>query len=105
MIKCAEIGYGKSREIVKMLAGMIAAKRGKPFKGGLPSRQWFSSFLKRHPNLSIRKTQAFGQARTAVTQESIDAFYDEYLKVISHILPNYFEVLLREFQDKGKNQK
>ena len=64
-----------------MLAGMIAKKRGNPFKEGLPSKRWWEGFIRRRPEIALRKPQAFGLARTRCTLDIVDKFYDSLLEV------------------------
>ncbi|KAJ0181661.1 hypothetical protein K1T71_002383 [Dendrolimus kikuchii] len=42
-----------------------------PFKDGMPENTWYQSFLKRHPNISIREPEGINNARAAVTETHI----------------------------------
>lgn len=50
-------------------------RRGLKFKNGLPCRQFYSKFLKRHPHISLRKGEYFGKNRYAVTEREIREWF------------------------------
>lgn len=52
-------------------------KRPKPFRNSRSGRKWFSSFLKRHPNLSQRVAQHLNSAREKVSEEKIRQWFGE----------------------------
>ena len=54
-----------------ILAGKIGLKRNTTFKCGLPSEKWWKDFIKRHPEISVRMTEKFGQACTSVSVEDV----------------------------------
>lgn len=46
-------------------------QRPNPFTQGVPGRSWFESFLKRHPNISVRMAQNLTSSRANVTKENL----------------------------------
>lgn len=46
-------------------------QRPNPFTQGVPERSWFESFLKRHPNISVRMAQNLTSSRANVTKENL----------------------------------
>ena len=59
------MGYGLTIEDIKVIAFKIADLSGRPhpFKNGRAGRDWYEGFLKRHPQLSLRKPEALSYAR------------------------------------------
>lgn len=85
LVDCAEMGDPKPKfEILKAAAeiGNIANNSNSTFTKGTPSHQWFVSFMKRHPNISIRTTESISRASAVVTQEDIERFFDGILKYL-----------------------
>ncbi|XP_018360375.1 PREDICTED: uncharacterized protein LOC108759426 [Trachymyrmex cornetzi] len=42
-----------------------------PFKNNLPGREWFESFMRRHPHLSQKKAEYLSKVRATITENSI----------------------------------
>lgn len=83
LIETNKQGYVKSKEIILFMATSIAKKNGKVIKGGSLSKKWWSGFLKRHPQLSMRSTENFGVVRTLVTRSTIEVFYSRLLEALT----------------------
>ncbi|GBP07377.1 hypothetical protein EVAR_69469_1 [Eumeta japonica] len=49
----------------------------------LESRKWFTSFIKRHPSLSIREAEGISKGRAIITQESIRKWFEELKNFLS----------------------
>lgn len=47
------------------------------FPGGKPGIRWYLSFLKRHPNISIREPEAINKAREAIKERSIRKWFSD----------------------------
>ncbi|XP_031358776.1 uncharacterized protein LOC116182378 [Photinus pyralis] len=45
------------------------------FRDGVPGKKWFSSFLKRHPEITQRHAESINGARACVTEASIRAWH------------------------------
>ncbi|XP_045186550.2 uncharacterized protein LOC123544542 [Mercenaria mercenaria] len=67
-------GVPLSRLVVKHLARDIIHQQG----GGdvVPSDKWLRCYLKRHPELSLRTAHPLQQDRVAVTQDTVDHYFD-----------------------------
>lgn len=57
-------------------------KRANPFTDGRPGRKWYTSFLKRHPELSERVAQNLTTARANVTEEQVRNWFSEVHKYL-----------------------
>ncbi|XP_050498219.1 uncharacterized protein LOC126879210 [Diabrotica virgifera virgifera] len=57
-----------------------------------PGRSWFQGFLKRHPKIKERYPEAVSKARAAVTQDRIEAWFDEIQLFLEE--DRYDEILL-----------
>ena len=72
--------YGIGLADIKRLAYQLAIKNGlrHPFshENGAAGKKWLKGFLKRHPNLSIRKPQGISKARIkGFTPENVNKFF------------------------------
>lgn len=56
--------------------------RPSPFTEGRPGRKWLDLFFKRHPDVSLRKPEALGVARSFVTEHAIREWHDNLHKYI-----------------------
>ncbi|KAJ0170056.1 hypothetical protein K1T71_014662 [Dendrolimus kikuchii] len=57
-----------------------------PFKDGMPGNTWYQSFLKRHPDISIREPEGINNARAVVTETRIRLWFQdlkEYIKSLN----------------------
>lgn len=88
LMRTAEIYYGLSPKEVRRLAYELTIKYNlkKPNSWddkGLASEDWFSGFMKRHPELAIRSAQATSLSRaTSFNKTNVKAFYDNLSKVM-----------------------
>ena len=64
-----------------------------PFKGGRPGKRWYSSFLKRHPDLITRLPQNLTTSRASVTKPQLKRWFEE---VHSYLKENKFDDILKE---------
>ena len=74
LIGCAQIGFGKTRSDVILLVQKLLQSRGmqKDVSSG-----WWESFLRRHPNVTLRTPVCLSKARAMATnQEVIDQYFD-----------------------------
>ncbi|XP_033760780.1 jerky protein homolog-like [Pecten maximus] len=86
----AEIGYPITRKKlsfeVKRLMDLDGRKT--PFKDNLPGYDWYTSFMKRHPDLSERIPQALGHERAAISVPMVEARYDGLFTFLEKEVPN-----------------
>lgn len=47
------------------------------FKNGVPGQKWYSNFLKRHQEISLREAETINKARAVVTEESVRLWFRE----------------------------
>ncbi|CAH2108084.1 unnamed protein product [Euphydryas editha] len=66
--------------------------RPNPFKNGRPGEKWFSSFMKRHPNLTERTAEGVTKASACVSEYDIRKWFSE--------IENFFE---KEHLCEGKS--
>ena len=75
----------KGIPIINATINKYLQKRVTKFKNNLPGRKWCSSFLERHPNISLRVSQNLSKSRANVTEESIR---DWHAKVYAYLETN-----------------
>lgn len=63
-------------------ATQMAIKWGKTVKEGGVSETWWHNFLKRHPEIALRRSQNFGMVMTLVTRPTIEAFCSRLLDTL-----------------------
>lgn len=62
----------EARQVVASVEAIVKSDgRATTFKDYKPGRKWLELFLKRHPDLSLRKPEAVGIARSLVTERAI----------------------------------
>ena len=95
----SRIGYGRTKEHVTNIVKEILEKEGRPnpFKNNVPGKKWWSLFLKRHPNISLRTPEHLPLSHVrACTSEGLDEWYHEFdqflqmhdLKDLPHLIWN-----------------
>ncbi|XP_043474039.1 MFS-type transporter clz9-like [Leptopilina heterotoma] len=57
-------------------------KKKTPFADNRPSRHWYESFRKRHPQLTLRKPQNLSTSRAAVSKEDLQEWFEEQEKYL-----------------------
>lgn len=62
---------------VQKIANEVKLKT--PFTNNRPGRKWFESFMSRHPELSVKKSEYISKARAAVTAEKIRKWFQNTL--------------------------
>ena len=79
LISMVERGYELSPTTLKMKVGEITISRDTPFREGIPGRGWMRGWRPRHPELTLRVSQALeiAQAR-GLCKENVKSFYDNF---------------------------
>ncbi|XP_017050190.1 uncharacterized protein LOC108094242 [Drosophila ficusphila] len=89
LLHASDIYYGLSISELRALAFQYAVsiKRNYPEswdENKEASKDWYYSFMNRHPNLSLRKPEQVSQNRVkAFTKEKVDAFFDNFRSVLN----------------------
>ena len=73
----SEWGYGiGKKEVISIVANCKSNKKASIFPNGLPGKRWHSGFLKRNPQIAMRKPQSLQIARAkAGSPEIIDHWF------------------------------
>lgn len=84
LLRCAEIGYAKSRKQVVALVKRLLHKKGRaaPVTNG-----WWESFCGRHPNLILRAPVPLTKAHAVASDP---ALLDRYFDLLYEVLENNF---------------
>ncbi|XP_043473391.1 uncharacterized protein LOC122505677 isoform X1 [Leptopilina heterotoma] len=91
LLKSSEIFYGLTTGNVRSLAYDLAKKLNifmpESWKiNKMAGKDWLQSFMKRHPNLSLRKPQSTSLARaSAFNQHNVDSFFLNLNKVMDEV--------------------
>lgn len=56
-----------------------------PFKDGIPGDTWYQSFLRRHPEISVREAEGINNARAAVTETRVRLWFKDLREYIQSI--------------------
>ena len=96
LIKAAKIQYGLTRKQVRVLAYEYAVRNQKTFPDswtthGLAGEDWFTRYMKRFPNISLRCPRATSLSRaTSFNKKNVKEFYDNLEQVMekNHFSPN-----------------
>lgn len=93
ILDVAQVGFpitaSELKDCVQLYLDM--KERKTLFKDNRPGRNWFTRFLKRHKNLSIRLAENLCKSRAAVTEEMIRNWFTEVSDT------NYFHLFLAHF--------
>jgi hypothetical protein len=60
----------------------LSLDKGDAFPMKTPTYDWLRSFLKRHPNLSLKKSRPLEQTRASLSEEQVDNWFTLLLKII-----------------------
>ena len=80
LLRCAEIGYTKSRKQVLALVKRLLQKKG---KCGTVTSGWWGSFCERHPNLTLRAPASLSRARAVASDPDV---LDRYFDLLHEVL-------------------
>ena len=79
LLNCSKMGYGKTRGQVLKTVEVIAKEKEMKFEGSVTDG-WWRRFLKRWPNLALRKGDPFSHARIQMTSRDVFEKYFDLLK-------------------------
>lgn len=52
--------------------------RPTPFKDNKPGNKWFHGFIKRNPQVKVRKARPFEKKRAKISKDDVDAWFDDF---------------------------
>uniref|UniRef100_A0A1B0DJ12 Uncharacterized protein n=1 Tax=Phlebotomus papatasi TaxID=29031 RepID=A0A1B0DJ12_PHLPP len=82
ILQCARRGFPVGRD--GLLTTVQQIIEGLPNKGGFknkrPSVKWFYKFMKRHPEISVKKAEYVNRARGSVTEDKIRLWFKDVKK-------------------------
>ena len=95
LVFMAKRGFPLTRTMVKAFAWAIAKRSGRDRfnKESGPSEHWWSNFMKRHPKLTLRKTDSLERDRAEAFNETV---VNEYFELLETTLEEY------ELKDKPR---
>lgn len=88
VLKCSKLCFALTRKQVKELAYTFAKKNGISYpptwdKKSAAGKDWFTAFMRRHPNLSIRTSGHISLNRAkSFCKKNVDAFFQNLISVI-----------------------
>ena len=83
LCRCASVGLSKSRKELLALVQAIAESKGTQH---LITGGWWNSFIKRHPDITLRAPVPLSQARARATDEEV---MDNYFDLLETTLQEY----------------
>lgn len=77
MIQMCDRGYGLSPTALRMKVYEITQSKWTPFRNGIPDNGWMRWWKRRHPDLTLRVSQALESARAkGLCEENVRSFYE-----------------------------
>lgn len=73
IIECSKRGHPRSSIDIRFAAKEILKRfpRKNPFKDNLPSYDWYKNFIKRHPDIKIRKPELLYLASSPMSEQDL----------------------------------
>lgn len=100
--QCGDWGFPLTQVDLQMFVKHYLDKKGVTtrFKDNLPTHRFVATFIKRHPDMKLRKTNLIKRARAGVSIADIEEFFVNYEKVAAGVPPeniyNYDETNLKD---------
>lgn len=77
LVNMCDAGYGLSPSALKLKVYEITKSRWTPFRDGIPGSGWMRWFKHRHPELTVRASQALETARArTLCPENVGTLYE-----------------------------
>ena len=73
-------------EVKKVL---YADRRPTPFKNNLPGKHWYQGFVKRHPDITLRRAMELGHQRALISKEMVDGWFDGLKTYLQKEVPDW----------------
>ena len=79
IIKMARIGYGQTKEQIKDKVQELvnSLKIKMPWENGRPLEKWYKLFVKRHPELRYKMSQALARECCGISYTDLAVWFDE----------------------------
>jgi hypothetical protein len=106
LVQMCDRGYGLSPSALRMKVYEITASRWTPFRNGIPGDGWMRWWKKRHPNLTLRVSQAMESARArGLCEDNVRSFYEnlQHLYSLHQYSPNMIWNCDESGAQAGKN--
>jgi hypothetical protein len=99
----AEWGFPFTGEDLRHFVKAYLDKKGvsgNRFNDNLPTHRWVATFLSRHKDLSLRKSNSIKRSRAAVSREDVYKFFGHFLKSVEGVDPanlfNFDETCIKD---------
>lgn len=91
--ECQRKGFPRRKEDIQISVKQFLddSPRENPFKDNLPGDGWYKAFMKRHPELTTRKSEGVSAASSAISEQDIRKWFDGIHSYLSQ--KGYNEVL------------
>ncbi|KAG5893479.1 hypothetical protein JTB14_031257 [Gonioctena quinquepunctata] len=75
---CQRKGFPRRREDIQISVKQFLddSPRENPFKNNLPGDGWYKALMKRHPDLTTRKSEGVSAASSAISEQDIRKWFD-----------------------------
>lgn len=76
---CQRKGFPRRKEDIQISVKQFLddTPRENPFKDNLPGDGWYKAFMKRHPDMAIRKSEGISTASAAISEQDIRKWFDD----------------------------
>ena len=91
VILASKRGFAVTTEQLRVVAGELASKLGKPFKNEIPSKDWVNTFRSEHRDLTVRKCERVYIAKYDAGHPNHVKTYERVLKKLNEDHPGIFK--------------
>lgn len=77
--KCARKGFPRRKDDILQSVKEFIDTSGKitPFTDNVPGKSWYKGFLSRHPNISLRESEAVTRASASLSEKDIRKWFED----------------------------